>query len=259
MTFNPGFDINPIYNPIGFEYGSDVFGPLPEYRSLDSIRNSLLDPKCSGPDPVYAIAMDVGKKKHLPFLTKYNLLFGVVSYASGRLGSEPVRSQGHVHKKARDNSMSPPEIYEIWTGKAIIYMQEFSGDKPGRCYAVKASPGEVVIVPPDWTHATISADPGQNLTFGAWCDRNYGFEYEMVRAHKGLAWYPVFREDRSIEWRANPSYQSSEILEKTPRIYSDLGLIEGIPIYSQFEKNPDTFLFVANPEMKRNVWDNFIP
>jgi glucose-6-phosphate isomerase, archaeal len=28
--------------------------------------------------------------------------------------------------------------------------------------------------------------------FGAWCDREYGFEYAEIRRHKGIAWYPVF-------------------------------------------------------------------
>ena len=49
---------------MGFEYGAGVFGPPPELRSLDAIRRSLRDPWCAGPDPVYAIAMDVGLHEH---------------------------------------------------------------------------------------------------------------------------------------------------------------------------------------------------
>ena len=40
-----------------------------------------------------------------------------------------------------------------------------------------------VIVPPGWVHATISADPKQPLTFGAWCDRDYGFEQALKERH----------------------------------------------------------------------------
>jgi len=50
-------------------------------------------------------------------------------------------------------------------------MQETAEDQSGRCFAVIAQTGDVVIVPPYWAHATISADPEQPLTFGAWCDR----------------------------------------------------------------------------------------
>jgi glucose-6-phosphate isomerase len=243
---------------MGFGYGKDVFGPVVENRTLDSIRKSLLDPGCSGPDPVYAIAMDVGKNSHKQYLTENNLLFGVVTYAAGRLGNEPVRSQGHIHKKSRNNRMSPPEIYEIWAGRAIIYMQETADDNPGRCYAVEAGPGEVVVVPPDWAHATISVDPDEPLTFGAWCDRNYGFEYDNVRAHKGLAWFPVY-DNNHITWVRNPNYLESALVKKGPDLHPELGLIPGKAIYSIFEETPETFLYVANPELKLKEWQGFVP
>ena len=34
----PGFDIRPTENPMGFAYGPGVFGPEVENRSLDAIR-----------------------------------------------------------------------------------------------------------------------------------------------------------------------------------------------------------------------------
>ena len=100
MKFYPGFDIQPTTQPMGFKYGSNVFGPEVENRTLDSIRKSLRNPECEGPDPVYSIAMDVGKTEHLQLLEKLHLLFGTVTYAAGRLGDEPVRSQGHIHKNS---------------------------------------------------------------------------------------------------------------------------------------------------------------
>ena len=244
---------------MGFRFGSGSFGPPVEYRTLDSIRPSLLDPHCSGPDPVYAIAMDTGKLSHLAALLERNLLFGVVTYAAGTLGKEPVRSQGHVHMKARGNGISPPEIYEIWSGRAIVYMQEFDKDDPGRCYAVQAGPGEVVIVPPDWAHATISADPATPLTFGAWCDRQYGFDYKGVRAHRGLAWFPLVGENGEIRWVANSRYYPSKLIEKKPGDYRDLGIRKGVPIYTHFEQDPDVFLYVSNPLLKSEIWNGFIP
>ncbi len=173
MNFYPGFDIEPTTQPMGFEYGADVLGPPVENRSLDSIRKSLLYPACDGPAIVYAISMDVCKKKHFPVLQNLHLLYGAVTYAAGRLGNEPVRSQGHIHKVSPLSGWSTPEVYEIWSGKAIIYMQETADDDPGRCFAVMALPGEVVIVPPYWAHATISADPVQPFPFVAWCVCEY--------------------------------------------------------------------------------------
>lgn len=259
MNFYPGFDIQPTTQPMGFIYGPDVFGPEVENRTLDSIRKSLLDPFCPGPDLVYSIAMDVGKTRHLHLLKQHHLLYGAVTYAAGQLGNEPVRSQGHTHKISPFSGWSTPEVYEIWSGKAIIYMQEMAEDHPGRCFAVVAHPGDVVIVPPNWAHATISADPKLPLTFGAWCDREYGFEYDRVQAHRGLAWFPVIASSGEIEWLKNPNYFECELIIKTPRIYSQLEIESGKPIYTQFEGNPEKFLFVPQPQLVNDVWIDFVP
>jgi glucose-6-phosphate isomerase, archaeal len=260
MAFDPGLNIHPLLQPLDFAYGPNSFGPAAEHRRLDDIRGSLCDPNCTGPDIVYAIAMDTGKPQHKNLLHEKMLLYGVVTYAAGRLGQEPVRSQGHIHKISTHSGWSPPEVYEIWAGKAIIYMQEHADDDPGRCFAVYAGPGDVVVVPPGWAHATISADPTTPLTFGAWCDREYGFLYDKVRAHGGLAWFPLLDQQGNILWEPNPAYKPAELQKKTPADHSQtLGIEKNIPIYTQFEKDPDIFQFVSQPGLKKEVWKNYIP
>ncbi|MGN0564644.1 MAG: glucose-6-phosphate isomerase family protein [Candidatus Heritagella sp.] len=256
MKFYPGFEIRPTADPLGFQYGQGVFGPQVENRTLDSIRKNLRDPHCQGPEIVYSIAMDVGNEKDRAAMLGRNLLYGAVTYAKGKLGEEPVRSQGHIHAVSASCGMSTCEVYEIWSGAAYIYMQETAGDNPGRCYAVLAYPGEVVIVPPNWAHCTIVADITQNLTFGAWCVRDYGFDYRGVRSHGGVAWFPVVR-DQAIVFQKNPAYQTEECVIKRPRPYTELGIEPGKPIYTQFEEDPDRFLFVSHPQLVN--WENFVP
>ncbi len=258
--FDPGFDIAPKEDSLGFIYGEGTFGPEVENRTLDSIRKSLMDPQCEGPQTVYAIAMDVGKTEHKPMLEDMHLLYGAVAYAQGSLGEEPVRSQGHIHAVSCFSAQSTPEVYEIWSGKAIIYMQEYAEDHPGRCFAVYAGPGDVVIVPPYWAHATISASGHEDepMTFGAWCVRDYAFDYKGVRAHNGIAWFPVVR-DGDIKWLANPAYEPSELICKTPDDHPELGIVRGEPIYRTFEKNPEVFAYVVDPSLKKDVWTDFIP
>jgi glucose-6-phosphate isomerase len=259
MNFYPGIDIKPTSNPMGFQYGEGCFGPEVENRYLESIRKSLRNPNCKGPEIVYSIAMDVGKEAHRKVLEERMLLFGVVTYAKGSLGDEPIRSQGHIHKVSKHCGWSTPEIYEIWSGKAIIYMQETAKDNPGRCYAVYAEPGDVIVVPPYWAHATISADPNTPLTFGAWCDRDYGFEYDDVRAHNGLAWYPILDENGGFQWVHNDKYEKNELTIKRPEDYGFLGIEKGKSIYSQFEQDYDLFQFVSQPVLKEKQWLNFVP
>ena len=259
MNFNPGFNITPVHQQMSFHYGDDCFGPKVENRRIDDIRHSLRDPYCDGPAIVYSIAMDVGKQIHRPLLEEMHLLYGVVMYAAGRLGDEPIRSQGHIHKISPLSHCSTPEVYEIWEGEAVIYMQEHGDDNPGRCFAVSAVAGDVVIVPPGWTHATISANPEFPLVFGAWCDREYGFVYDKVRAHQGIAWFPLFDANGKLNWTPNPQYAKSELICKPPEHHPELGIVPGETIYSAFEQNPDTFLYVPHPQRKTDVWQNFIP
>lgn len=256
--FNPGLDIKPKYNPLGFEYGEDVFGPSVENRTLDSIRKSLLDFNCDGPQIVYSIAMDVGKIKDKDDLLSRNLLYGVVTYAKGKLGKEPIRSQGHVHGISSSCNSSTPELYEIFSGEACIYMQEYDKDNPGRCFAVFAKPGDKVLVPPYWVHATINADPNSNMSFGAWCVRDYCFDYTGVRKHNGIAYFPIVNEDNSICFIENKAYKESKLVIKTPREYSEFNITND-SIYSQYEKDHNKFDFVKDPNLAKDKWINFIP
>ena len=259
MNFDPGFDITPTAEPLGFRLGPDCFDKGTEVRKLDAIRKSLRDPNCDGPEDVYAIMMDVGRIRDRAEIEKRNLLFGVVTYAAGRLGDEPIRSQGHIHAVSASCGWSTPELYEIWDGEAVIYMQERAEDDPGRCFAVRAKAGDVVVVPPYWAHATISADSSRPLTFGAWCVRDFGFDYRGVRAHGGIAFFPLFGDDGSLRWEKNQAYGACQLVEKGPEQYAQLGIEGGESVYSQFVRDNDRFLWVARPAMKEREWEGFVP
>jgi glucose-6-phosphate isomerase, archaeal len=259
MRFNSGIGVVPVHQPLGFRYEPGVFGPQPELRPLDAIRSSLQNSECTSPDPVYAIVMDVGREEVRADLQKSILLFGAVIYSAGQLGQEPVRSQGHVHRISKHSGWSPPEVYEIWEGAAYVYMQEHAAEDPGRCYAILAQPGDVVVVPPGWAHAAGSADPSNFISLGALCDREYGFEYEEIRKRKGMAWYPVVTPEKTIEWVSNPHYRTRDIVVRRPRDYSRLGLVSETSLYKQTVRDLDRFAWVANPALAQEVWKDFEP
>jgi glucose-6-phosphate isomerase len=260
MNFDPGFDLRVSTDPMGFHYGPGVFGPEPEYRRLEAIRQSLLDPVCMGPDPVYGIAMDTGRTSDRETLEEMNLLFGVVVYAAGRLGREPVRTQGHVHKISSNSGWSAPEIFEVWCGTAVILMQESDGDDPGRCFAVEARPADRVVCPPGWAHAVASVSASEPLIFGAWCDRDFGFVYDGVRRHGGLAWFPQLAADGSLDFVANPGYcHSHDLVRRRARAYPELGLPPDGPMYRLLTRDPGAVQWVSSPGQRSEVWQNFEP
>jgi len=259
MRFDPGMGVVPVREPLGFRYESGTFGPEPETRSLDAIRPSLRNPKCAGPDPVYAIVMDIGRDEIRTDLERRMLLFGAVIYASGKLGDEPVRSQGHVHHISAHSGWSPPEIYEIWDGTAYVFMQEYAADDPGRCYAILAKPGDVVVVPPHWAHAAMSANASDVMALGALCDREYRFDYDAIRKRQGLAWYPIVTANGEIEWVSNPRYRKTNLEVRRPRNYTELGFMRGKSLYEQAARDLDRFAWVSKPALCADVWKHFEP
>jgi glucose-6-phosphate isomerase len=259
LEFDPGLALRMSNAALAFEYGAGVFGPDSVMRSLDAIRPSLRDPDCGGPDPVYGIAMDVGREGDQSTLEEKMLLFGALVYAKGTLGDEPVRSQGHVHAIAAHSGWSPPEIFEIWSGTAIVYAQERAEDDPGRCVAITAHPGDQVVVPPGWAHCVINADRHRRMAFGAWCDRQYGFEYSGVRSHRGLAWFPTFNQSNEIEWTPNSRYRPSVLEQREARAYDELGLDASRSLYRQFIDDPESVMFVSEPQRAASRWPGFAP
>lgn len=250
-------DMEIHHQPPGFSYGEDVIGTMPEIRWLDQIRRSLRDPQCDGPDQVYVIAMDVARMQDRHELKSRKLRFSVATYAVGQLGDEPIHSQGHIHRVSQHSGESCAELYEIWQGKGIIYMQERVASDPGRCFAVIAMPGEKVLIPPGWGHCVISASRDTPLSVSAWGEREYSVDYDAVQAHQGLAWYPLWQDD-CIVWQHNSHYAPGRLQVVTPRQYREFG-ITALPIYQQFIDDPACLQFISKPKKHVVLWDNFHP
>ncbi|WP_251860066.1 glucose-6-phosphate isomerase family protein [Clostridium sp. Marseille-Q2269] len=256
--FDNGMGLRYDFNTKEFVYGNKNFGPITEKRRLEDIRKSLKNPNCEGPDIVYSIAMDIGLIEDKKDLVDRNLLYGACIYSKGIMGDEPVRSQGHIHAISKSCNCSTGELYEIWHGKAIIFMQESAKNNPGRVFAVEAEKGDIVLVPPGWAHYTTNANVDDFMVFGAWCIRDFGFDYEDVRAHNGLAYFPIVK-DGNIEFEKNLKYDECKLEIKKPRRYTELNLNYTKSIYSQYKEDKDRFRFITKPLDYKEVWENFIP
>ena len=96
------------------------------------------------------------------------------------------------------------------------------------------------------------------MVFGAWCDRQYGFVYDAIRAHGGLAWFPLVRGTR-IDWERNPAYHDSQLVRRRPRDYSELGILASMPIYAQFVRDPESVQWISEPARYADLWSRFEP
>ncbi|MGV2687042.1 glucose-6-phosphate isomerase, partial [Clostridium perfringens] len=124
-------------------------------------------------------------------------------------------------------------------------------------FAVKGKAGDVIFVPPGWAHYTCNARPKENMVFGAWCVRDFGFDYDDVREHNGLSYYPII-EGEKIDFVHNDKYEEVELTIKAPRKYEELNLDYTKSIYAQYRDDKNRFDFVTNPLKYKNLWENFI-
>jgi glucose-6-phosphate isomerase len=97
------------------------------------------------------------------------------------------------------------------------------------------------------------------MVFGAWCVRDYGFDYRAVRAHGGLAWFPLSDESRGVKWERNPTYEECCIVETRSREHPELNVLREIPIYEQFSRNPESLQWISDPARVASIWQMFEP
>jgi len=73
------------------------------------------------------------------------------------LGEEYIKTRGHYHSRAPDG-LNYPEVYQVLQGKAVLLLQR-PGNDPSEVedlIAVRAFPGDAVVVPPGYGHVTIN-------------------------------------------------------------------------------------------------------
>ena len=80
------------------------------------------------------------------------------------LGEEFVRTKGHHH------SNSYGEIYIVLQGEGVYFMQKGTGNNITEVRVVKAKKGDIIIIPPYYTHITINASRTTLIT-GNWVSK----------------------------------------------------------------------------------------
>jgi glucose-6-phosphate isomerase len=80
-----------------------------------------------------------------------------------------------------------------------------------------------------------------------------------MRAHHGLAWFPLIAVDGSLTWERNPNYSASNLQHRKARAYLELGLSSEMSIYEHLRRNPESIQWVSAPAKLENLWAEFEP
>jgi glucose-6-phosphate isomerase, archaeal len=188
---------------LSLSFGSGITTAPAAVRRLDEVRSLLRDPTASGPEHLYTIYMDIRVPDRVEALRSLGLGYGAVVYNAGALGAEALRSQGHVHSAPETTGVAYSEIYEFWHGHGLVYMQDRATADVTDVIVVEAGPGDKVVIPPGWAHATVNLGDGP-MAFGAVYALEARLLYEPLRELQGTAHYVL--ADGTFE--ANPRYRS---------------------------------------------------
>jgi glucose-6-phosphate isomerase, archaeal len=244
-----GLDVRLDPARLQLEFGPGIVAPGGERRMLDDVRGALATPNAEGPEHLYTIYMDICVEDDLEALQRQSLLYGAVVYNSGQIGSERLRSQGHVHSAKAGTGLRYSEVYEFWTGHGFVYLQKECSPVVTRAFLIPVAPGDKVIVPLGWAHLTV-ASPEETLSFGAWCARENRLEYAQLHNLGGPAHF-VLADGRVVR---NPRYERVPEIEVVEPGHLPLLGLPDRPIYTAWKDDPRRFDFLPRPELVDGVW-----
>ncbi|MBN1621359.1 MAG: 6-phosphofructokinase [Endomicrobiales bacterium] len=160
-------------------------------------------------------------------------------FKSGELN----RSKGHVN---RTHSV---EIFQVWTGKVRMYLENETSDGRISSYFIDLNPGESILIPPGWYHTTHIIE-GPAAVFNSVNREGFVDWGEKGYAVKEAA-YTFRSEDNLIIPVKNPNVADklTEIVELAPT---------RIPILENFNGSLLDFITTADDKLLERLAQNIL-
>ncbi len=239
-------------------FGDSVLAVEPAVRTLDAMREVLVDPRASGPAVLYYMYRNVGRPEEKAKTEPRALRYDITIIPPAKLGSEWTKTYGHYHPRTAKGPYYP-EVYEVLSGRAIYLLQR--RDAQGRIddvLVIPAGPGEKVFMLPGYGHATINVGDAP-LAMANWVAGSFSSEYGDYKERHGAAYYALVEGD-GVRWEPNPHYGN---LPK-PRFVSAVsheattGLRAGAPMYPAVVADPSRYDYIVDPSLYRGEWSALV-
>jgi glucose-6-phosphate isomerase len=156
---------------------------------------------------------------------------------------ECAKTYGHAHPTA-ENGLSYPEIYQVLLGEAVFLLQQTNNDQSVNVSLIKAGKGDVLIIPPNFSHVTINPGNG-DLILANLVAEDFDSDYSDFKTNRGAAVY--YFPDGIIEQNANYIIKNIErpSIEEFNRRYK----FEAKDLLKEFNENPQKFGFLKRPSL----------
>lgn len=166
-------------------------------RRLNDMKNVLCDQTWAKTAPnseIYFVRRGIKKRGELRY--------DITIIPPRLLGKEFAKTKGHEH------SGNYGELYITLNGKAIYLLQKYRNNKIEDVYAVKAGKGDIVVIPPKYSHTTINPSSKEKLETANWLDEKSRHIYALIDKKHGACYYYTMEG-----WLKNKNYG------KVPRLH----------------------------------------
>ncbi len=166
------------------------------------------------------------------------------------IGNEFVKTAGHYHPEAKPG-LGFCEIYQVLQGNAHYMLQRRENGKVIEVALVKATEGDVVVIPPNWGHVTIN--PGKKtLVMANLVDCSFDSDYSVYKKMGGAAYFEMcdgkLFENRKYQGAPKIRICDAESFGKGLQAY---GKLKGKNLLEVMKKEGKIIEFLSDPVLLR--------
>lgn len=157
-------------------------------------------------------------------------------------GNEYAKTFGHYHTMA-EKGLSYPEIYQVIKGNAAFILQKINHDQSVAATVIKATPGQIVLIPSNYGHASINISE-DDLILANLVSSKFESEYGQYKKSQGaVVYYTTDGVIRNTNYlvRGVKNVDVDEINSKYGFICKDL--------LKEFYNFPQKFEFLNKPSL----------
>ena len=181
----------------------------PKIRHLSEMKEVVFDQefaKTADPELYYMYRDLAENEQDRGKIKKHKLRYDITVINPIMLGKEYNKTAGHDHPLVPNTEITYTELYEVLEGEAIFLMQDSQEDKINDVFAIKASKGDKVIVPPNYEHIMINAS-NEKLKTANWICNDFSSNiYEPFKKRQGFSYYAIKNDSNEIKWIKNKNY-----------------------------------------------------
>jgi len=121
------------------------------------------------------------------WLHSHAIRYDITIIPPANLGGEYVKTKGYYHPE-NPSGTGYPELYELVQGVALFLLQKKTLD---HIVLVKATKGDIVLIPPGYGHVTINPSKDETLIMANLVSTAFESEYTFYETMHGAAYYEL--------------------------------------------------------------------